>query len=123
SGKKEQNLGGHGKNDVDSQRTNCVEESVHVIFDEQREACNRSAHEDIEEIGMAPSTNLEGEPGTQDEGTHDKMLNIHTVKSSEQGVSPNVAPRDTVEAPEPTTSINSSGDELGSAQATEHQEI
>ncbi|MCD9559084.1 hypothetical protein HAX54_016816, partial [Datura stramonium] len=75
--------------------------------------------EDIEDIDMEPSTNPEGEPGTQVEGTRDEMSNIPTV----QGTSSNAEPSDTVEALELTTSLNTSGDEPGSSQATEHQEI
>ncbi|MCD9646220.1 hypothetical protein HAX54_035897, partial [Datura stramonium] len=52
-----------------------------------------------------------------------EMLNIPIVQSSKQGVIPNAAPSDTVEAPKPTTNRNSSGDELGSSQTTKQQDI
>ncbi|MCD7454304.1 hypothetical protein HAX54_024268, partial [Datura stramonium] len=75
-----------------------------------REVYNESVVEDIEEIGMAPSTNPEGGPSTQDEGTHDGMSNT----PAEQGTS-----ADAAEAPELTTNLDTLGDEPSSSQTTE----
>lgn len=43
-----------------NKRTNSVEESVHVIFDEQNVLDMVRNLEDIDEIGLAPITNIEG---------------------------------------------------------------
>ncbi|MCD7453674.1 hypothetical protein HAX54_021829, partial [Datura stramonium] len=67
---------------------------------------------------MAPSTNPEGEPGTQDEGTHGGMSNT----SAEQGTSADAEPSDAAEAPKLTTNLETLGDEPGSSQTTEQQE-
>ncbi|MCD7462114.1 hypothetical protein HAX54_047815 [Datura stramonium] len=80
-----------------------------------------STQEDIEEIDMELTTNPEGEPGTQDEGTQGEKLNTSIMLPNEQGVSPNTAQNDTMEAPELMTSQNSPGDEPDTSQVTEQQ--
>ncbi|MCD7466965.1 hypothetical protein HAX54_004083 [Datura stramonium] len=70
-----------------NKRTNCMEESVHVIFDEQKSVDRVSTQEEIEKIGMAPTTNTEGEPGTQDKSTKHEHLDTSRMLD-EQGTTP-----------------------------------
>ncbi|MCD9641288.1 hypothetical protein HAX54_027394, partial [Datura stramonium] len=83
-----------------------------------KEVYNESIVEDKEEIGMAPSANPEGEPSTQEEGTHGGMSNT----STEKGTSADAEPSDAVDAPEHTTKLDTLGDEPGSSRTTEQQE-